>query len=160
MFCLRACSPLSGLPLTVKHSCACVTVTHRPVPGCVVFPIYMCGAHVSTCLVVCRLCVCVLKLFLETAAVGGRVRRGGIIRSTSTDIPRMPSSVSDPCGENIAETKARRGSGIPPSFPKGLVRSGGTHSAGAQRAQGDTYSCNTWDRIMSSEDAESHNMVI
>lgn len=45
-------------------------------------------------------CVCVLlKLFLETAAVES------IIHSASTDIPRMPSSVSDPSGESIGETK-------------------------------------------------------
>lgn len=77
---------------------------------------------------------CVLELFLETAAVES------IIRSASTDIPRMPRSVSDPSGENIAETKEidthTRGSGIPPSFPKGQLHSAGTYSAVTQSSRG------------------------
>lgn len=77
--------------------CACVPVTDSPVLGCGILLVYLhvCIAHVNACL----LCVneCVLKLFLETAAVES------IIRSASTDIPRMPNLVSDPGGENIAE---------------------------------------------------------
>lgn len=100
---------------------------------------------------------CVLELFLETAAVGS------IIRSGSADIPRMPSRASDPGGENIGETKetdTREEVAFHRFFRRGQLRSAGTRSAVTHTALGDTYCCNTWDRITSSEDAGSLNMVI
>lgn len=67
---------------------------------------YVCVAHASGCRVHVCVCVCVcvcvhvvLKLFLEAAAVES------INHSARTDIPRMPSLVSDPSGENIGQTR-------------------------------------------------------
>lgn len=101
--------------------------------------VFTCMLLMQTRLVCVYLCVCecVLELFLETAAVES------IIRYASTDIPRMPSGVSDPSGETIAETKEidthTRGSGIPPSFPKGQLHSVGTHSAVTQSSRGHLF---------------------
>lgn len=102
-----------------------------------IFPIYICVGHVNTAGVCVCVCVRVLKLFLETAAVKS------IIGSASTNIPRMPSSVSDPSGETTAETKEidthTGGSGIPASFPKGRLYSAGTHSAVTHSSRGHLF---------------------
>lgn len=115
--------------------------TYTPVLGCAISYLHVCSSCEHT------FGVYVLELFLETAAVEG------IMQSANTDIPRMPSSVSDPGGGNIAETKDTH-TWEEVAFHHLFQRANCTqwgHILLQQRAQGDTYSCNTWDRITSLE---------